>query len=205
MRRAALRAAAAARRCLAPPLRAPPAHTACACTATLLPHPLAARHAAYTARAGGSDAPASARDTIFALSTAPGRAALAVVRASGPGVRAGIAALLPRGAALPAARHASLVPLRDPGSGELLDRALLLLFPAPRSATGEDVAELQLHGGPAVVAGVLSALSHLPVRTVMTVTHAHLPALISSLACRAGGLRVRESLHAAPSTQASWT
>jgi tRNA modification GTPase len=101
-------------------------------------------------------------DTIFALSTPPGRAALAVVRCSGPGVRAGVLRLLPRGAALPEPRTAALVRLAE--GGDALDRALLLFFPAPRSATGQDVAELHLHGGPAVVQAVLAALARTPVR-----------------------------------------
>jgi tRNA modification GTPase len=62
---------------------------------------------------------------------------------------------------LPEPRHASLGTLCDPGSGELLDRALRLWFPGRGSSTGEDLAELHLHGGRSVVAGVLAALSGL--------------------------------------------
>ncbi len=98
-------------------------------------------------------------DTVFALSSAPGRAGVAVVRISGP--RAG-AALEALAGDLPAPRRASLAILRDPGSGAALDRALILWFPEPASATGENVAELHLHGGRAVVAGAVEALGALP-------------------------------------------
>jgi tRNA modification GTPase len=96
------------------------------------------------------------RSTIFALSSGRPPAAIAVVRVSGP--RAGIALekLIGR---LPEPRKAALALVRDPASGEIIDEALALWFPAPRSETGEDVAELQLHGGQAVIAGVLDALS----------------------------------------------
>src|ERR1700684_2959732 len=94
--------------------------------------------------------------TIFALSSGRPPAAIAVVRVSGP--RAGVALenLIGR---LRDARKAALVRVRDPSSGEVIDEALALWFPAPRSETGEDVAELQLHGGQAVIAGVLDALA----------------------------------------------
>ena len=96
------------------------------------------------------------RSTIFALSSGRPPAAIAVVRVSGP--RAGIALekLIGR---LPEPRKAALARVRDPGSNEIIDEALALWFPAPRSETGEDVAELQLHGGQAVIAGVLDALA----------------------------------------------
>lgn len=93
-------------------------------------------------------------DTIFALSSGRPPAAVAVVRISGPGADAALAALCGR---LPAPRRASLAELS--WRGERLDRALVLRFPGPRSATGEDVAELHLHGGRAVVAAVLEALA----------------------------------------------
>jgi tRNA modification GTPase len=96
------------------------------------------------------------RSTIFALSSGRPPAAIAVVRVSGP--RAGVALekLIGR---LPEPRKAALARVRDPASGEVIDEALALWFPAPRSETGEDVAELQLHGGQAVIAGVLDALA----------------------------------------------
>jgi tRNA modification GTPase len=98
----------------------------------------------------------SDRPTIFALSSGRPPAAIAVVRVSGP--RAGVALekLIGR---LPEPRKAALARVRDPASAEVIDEALALWFPAPRSETGEDVAELQLHGGQAVIAGVLDALS----------------------------------------------
>ena len=97
------------------------------------------------------------RDTIFALSTAPGRSGVAVIRVSGPRSRAGLAAL--GGPGDPEARRAVLVELRSPEGGETIDRALVLAFPKPHSFTGEDVVELHLHGGPAVVRAALEALA----------------------------------------------
>ncbi len=99
-------------------------------------------------------------DTIFALATAPGRAGVAVVRISGPSASQAIRALT-RSGSLPSPRLAALRTLRS-ADGEKLDQALLLWFPGPGSYTGEDVAELHLHGGRAVVDGVLKALSTLP-------------------------------------------
>ncbi len=96
-------------------------------------------------------------DTIFALSTAPGRSGVAVVRVSGPKARAALAAL--GGPADPKARTAVLVDLRAPEDGEAIDRALVLSFPKPHSFTGEDVVELHLHGGPVVVRAALEALA----------------------------------------------
>ncbi len=96
-------------------------------------------------------------DTIFALSTAPGRSGIAVVRISGPGSRAALSAL--GGPGDPKARHASLVDLKSPEEGETIDRALVLWFPRPHSFTGEDVAEFHLHGGPVVVRAALEALA----------------------------------------------
>lgn len=99
-------------------------------------------------------------DTIFALATAPGRAALAVVRLSGPGAGAALAALAGR---LPAPRRASLRKLRD-DAGALIDEALALWLPGPASYTGEDSAELHLHGGQAVVEAVVDALAAVGLR-----------------------------------------
>ena len=99
------------------------------------------------------------RDAIFALATPPGRGAIAVVRLSGPGTREALAAI---GAGSPRPRVAALRTLTH--AGARLDQALVLWFPAPASYTGEDVAELHLHGGRAVVEGVLSALGDLGLR-----------------------------------------
>lgn len=97
--------------------------------------------------------------TIFALATPPGRSALAVFRVSGPGAGAALDSLAqPR----PAPRTAALRRLRHPHTRDLLDDALVLWFPAPRSETGEDVVELQVHGGRAVIAAVAAALLALP-------------------------------------------
>jgi tRNA modification GTPase len=105
------------------------------------------------------------RETIFALSSGRPPAAIAVVRVSGPRAKDAIIALAGR---VPEPRHAALRRLKSHGddsrgSGpdtpiEPIDDAMVLWFPSPRSETGEDTAEFQLHGGPAVVAAVLSAL-----------------------------------------------
>ncbi|SMF62691.1 tRNA modification GTPase trmE [Azospirillum oryzae] len=98
--------------------------------------------------------------TIYALATAPGRSGVAVVRISGPEAGSALTALT--GRPLPAPRRAVLTKLRDPGSGDALDDALVLRFTGPASFTGEDVVELHLHGGRAVVTGVIEALATLP-------------------------------------------
>ncbi len=94
-------------------------------------------------------------DTIYAAATAPGRAAVAVVRVSGPHARSVVRRLT--GRAAPRPRMASLRTLRAE-DGLVLDEALVLWLPGPGSYTGEDSAEFHLHGGPAVVGGVLEAL-----------------------------------------------
>jgi tRNA modification GTPase len=96
-----------------------------------------------------------ALDTIFARASGAGTAAVAVVRLSGPSAAAVLRQLAGR---LPAPRMASLRRLRAPVTQDVLDQALILWFPAPRSYTGEDAAELHLHGGPAVLAAVAEAL-----------------------------------------------
>ncbi len=94
--------------------------------------------------------------TIFALSSADGRAGVAVVRISG--VRAGHVVEVVTSAVLPPARSAVLRTLKHPGNGDVLDRGLVIWFPGPASFTGEDCAELHIHGGRAVVQGVLEAI-----------------------------------------------
>lgn len=96
--------------------------------------------------------------TIYALSSGAPPAALAIIRISGPDARVALTALA---GALPHARRASLRTLHDPRSGEILDHGLILWFPGPNTATGEDLAELHLHGGRAVVRAVEAALSRL--------------------------------------------
>ena len=95
-------------------------------------------------------------DTIYAVATAPGRAAIAIVRVSGPLSR-DIARML--AGRLPSARLATLARLRDPLTDETLDRALVLFFEAARSELGEDCVEFHLHGGTAVVAGIVGVLA----------------------------------------------
>lgn len=97
------------------------------------------------------------RRTIFAPASGIGRAAVGVIRISGPASAAAIQALTGSVALEP--RRASLRTLSDPLTGEGIDRGLVLWFPAPHSYTGEDAAELQVTGGRAVLAGVLKALS----------------------------------------------
>ncbi|MBT5266145.1 MAG: tRNA uridine-5-carboxymethylaminomethyl(34) synthesis GTPase MnmE [Rhodospirillaceae bacterium] len=101
----------------------------------------------------------SAGDTIYAESTAPGRAAVAVVRISGRNTWECLVGLGITQALTP--RSAALRRLRDPGLGLDLDQALVLWFPAPASFTGEDVAELQVHGGRTVVAAIAAVLSRM--------------------------------------------
>lgn len=102
---------------------------------------------------------AGSDDTIVALSSGRLPAALGIVRASGPGARALAEALA---GVLPEPRHASLRRFVDPANGEELDRGLLIVFPGPDSATGEDLVEFHLHGGRAVVDAVLGAAAAFP-------------------------------------------
>ncbi|SDO51604.1 tRNA modification GTPase trmE [Aureimonas jatrophae] len=97
-------------------------------------------------------------DTIAALSSGPLPAGIAVLRLSGGRVRAALEQLA---GGVPEARRATLRTFRDV-AGEPIDRGLLLFFPGPTSVTGEDLAEFHLHGGRAVVAAMLSALTALP-------------------------------------------
>ena len=93
-------------------------------------------------------------DTIAAIATAAGMAGVGVVRVSGPLAPAMAQSLLGRA---PRVRHAHLAVFRD-ATGETIDHGLLLYFPAPASYTGEDVLELQGHGGPVVTHEVLAAV-----------------------------------------------
>src|SRR5215510_293006 len=97
----------------------------------------------------------TARQTIYALSSGRPPAAIGVVRVSGPRAGAALKALIGR---IPDPRKAALARVRG-RDGEVIDQALALWFPGPQSETGEDVAELQLHGGHAVIAAVFAALS----------------------------------------------
>ncbi len=96
-------------------------------------------------------------DTIAAVSTAPGRGAVALIRMSGPGAGRILRALAPGIAALPEPRRVTNVDLRDPEGGALLDRVLVTFFAGPSSYTGEDVVEISCHGGSLVPELILDA------------------------------------------------
>ncbi|MDB5418188.1 MAG: thdF, partial [Phenylobacterium sp.] len=99
-------------------------------------------------------------DTIFAPATAPGRAAVAVVRVSGPKTAMAVGAIT---GGVPKPRVASLRRLFD-AEGREIDQGMVVWFKAPRSYTGEDAAEFQVHGGSAVVAALMAALAGLGLR-----------------------------------------
>jgi len=101
-----------------------------------------------------------ARDTIAAVATAAGRGGIGIVRVSGPQTAAIAQALL---GTLPRPRHAAYCPFLD-GNAEAIDSGIALYFPAPRSFTGEDVLELQGHGGPVVLDLLLSRVLALGAR-----------------------------------------
>ena len=84
---------------------------------------------------------------IAAIATAPGRGAVGIVRVSGKDIAPVIAAVCGRALT---ARQATYLPFRDDG-GQVIDQGLAIFFPAPHSYTGEDVLELQAHGGPVVL------------------------------------------------------
>ncbi|HST95625.1 MAG TPA: tRNA uridine-5-carboxymethylaminomethyl(34) synthesis GTPase MnmE [Microvirga sp.] len=94
-------------------------------------------------------------DTIFATASGRGRAAVCLIRISGPESRTVLERMTER---MPEPRRAVVRTLKDPTTGEPLDQALVLWMPGPRSFTGEDQAELQIHGGLATRAAVLRAL-----------------------------------------------
>ncbi|GJE36380.1 tRNA uridine-5-carboxymethylaminomethyl(34) synthesis GTPase MnmE [Methylobacterium persicinum] len=98
-------------------------------------------------------------DTLFAPASGFGRATVAVIRVSGPAAGAVLEALC---GPLPPPRRLSLRTLRDPADGTVLDRALVAYFPGPATYSGEDMAELHLHGGLAVRTRVLAALAAHP-------------------------------------------
>ena len=104
-----------------------------------------------------------ADDTIYALATPAGRSGVAVVRLSGVGACRAIEVLTHQ--PVPPPRRAVLRALylsHAPQKEEIIDRALVLYFAAPRSFTGEDIAEFHIHGGAAVIEGVLEACACLP-------------------------------------------
>ncbi len=99
-------------------------------------------------------------DTVFALASGAGRAAIAILRVSGPDTSHVLTALC---GSLPKPRRAGVRALRD-AEGELLDRGMVIWFPGPASYTGEDAAELHLHAGRAVIDAVADELAALGLR-----------------------------------------
>jgi tRNA modification GTPase len=100
-------------------------------------------------------------DTIFAPATAAGRAAIAILRVSGPDCARAVSRLAGK---LPQPRVAERRHFIDAATGETLDDGLVLWFPGPNSATGEDVAEFHLHGSRAVLSAVMGVLGRLGLR-----------------------------------------
>jgi tRNA modification GTPase len=98
-------------------------------------------------------------ETIYALSSGRLPAAIAIIRISGSRARFGLETF---GVKLPKPRKAAYAVLRDPDSRETLDEGLALWFPAPASETGEDVVELHVHGGRAIVAAIYRVLEKIP-------------------------------------------
>lgn len=94
-------------------------------------------------------------ETIFAIASGTSRAAIAVLRLSGPATRLIVERMAGK---TPEPRKATLATFVDPASGEAIDKGLVIFFPGPRSFTGEDSAEFHIHGGRAVVARLISAL-----------------------------------------------
>jgi len=96
-------------------------------------------------------------DTIAAVSTAPGHGAIAVIRVSGPAAPEVLRRVAPSLAEAPSPRTCTLVEIRRPSSGELVDRAIATVFAEPASYTGEHMVELSCHGGPLIPGLVLDA------------------------------------------------
>jgi tRNA modification GTPase len=113
-----------------------------------------------TAAGAAATAATAADDTIAAIATAAGRAAVALVRLSGPdSIAVAGQVVRPTGGVWPPpARRAVTAAAHDPRTGRLLDRVLVTTFPGPQSYTGEDVVEVSTHGGLAAPAAVLAAL-----------------------------------------------
>ncbi|WOJ91132.1 tRNA uridine-5-carboxymethylaminomethyl(34) synthesis GTPase MnmE [Methylocapsa polymorpha] len=98
-------------------------------------------------------------ETIFAIASGTSRAAIAVLRLSGPATRLIVKAMVRK---LPEARAATLATFIDPASGEAIDKGLVIFFPGPHSFTGEDSAEFHIHGGRAVVARLIEVIGGFP-------------------------------------------
>lgn len=103
----------------------------------------------------------SSSETIYALSSGQGKCGVAVIRVSGSYASHALKSMI-NTTALPKPRYAYLKTIIHPSTKETLDQGLVLWFPGPKSFTGEDCFELQVHGGIAVVSAVLNALSTLP-------------------------------------------
>jgi hypothetical protein len=103
----------------------------------------------------------NSEDTIYALATPVGRGAIAVIRISGAGSSQILSSFTAR-KELPSPRRATVRTLIDPTNQEILDNAVVLWFPGPASYTGEDTVELHVHGGAAVVDGIISSLAKHP-------------------------------------------
>ena len=133
-----------------------------------------------------------ARDTIYALSSGRPPAAIAVVRISGPRAGDALKALTGK---LPAPREATLVRVINPRNEGTIDEALALWFPGPGSETGEDTAELQLHGGRAVIAATFAALAGLEdLRPALTMARELCAEIAAALADGGLGERLRDGL-----------
>jgi tRNA modification GTPase len=142
---------------------------------------------------------AATSDTIFALSAGPlTKTGVAVVRISGPAARLCLEELTLSGRpasparkpqAFPEARRASLRYLYCPRTRDVLDHALVLWFPGPRSFTGEDIVELHCHGGRAVILGVFGALEQLDDTLAATLRQQGAGDDGSSGGARRGGIR----------------
>ncbi|KAL3289389.1 hypothetical protein HHI36_022819 [Cryptolaemus montrouzieri] len=98
------------------------------------------------------------KSTIFALSSGQGKCGVSIIRISGSNAKAALESMAGFSKP-PQPRYAFLRSLRNPQSGVIIDKGLVLWFPGPRSFTGEDTCEFQIHGGLAVVNGILESLS----------------------------------------------
>src|SRR5690349_14576850 len=105
----------------------------------------------------GEKPTASEPETIFALATAPGRAGVAVLRVSGPRAKEAILRLTRRETI--SERKAEYRTLFDFLTGDVIDQGIVLFFAAPRSYTGENVAEFQVHGGRAILSALSTSLT----------------------------------------------
>jgi len=99
------------------------------------------------------------QSTIYALSSGVGKSGIAVVRISGPAAQNTVERLAGR---LPKPRSATLRQIRNPADQTIIDQSLILWFPGPHSFTGEDIAEFHIHGGRAVINGLIKVLAHEP-------------------------------------------